>query len=99
MALHCDGCNTDLAHRIQIKFEENEEGNLEKVEICDMCGSVGNASVPDIYFKGAELNQNITDRLGRPIPLTSRRQKAEVMKKLGYQEAGDFHHGSRIGRG
>jgi hypothetical protein len=54
---------------------------------------------PDVYFdksKGAnQIDPNLCDRYAGPIPFSSKREKAAIMKRLGLQEDGDKRHGSR----
>lgn len=90
MALKCDGCGNKLAYKISIHY--TKEGRDCS---CDKCGSVGLSGIPDVYWKGTHSCENITDNMGTPIVFTSRRHKAEVMKKQGISEAGDMYHGSR----
>lgn len=92
MALHCRGCGSNVSHHTQTRIVEGELRDT-----CDRCGSVGNAGVPDVYFKGPHTNPNITDLMGRPIELTSRRHKADVLRKQNAREAGDSYHGTKQG--
>jgi len=92
MALSCRGCGNSAAYRVQARMIENKI-----IDICDRCGDVGSAHVPDVYWPGhAYKSENITDANGNPILLTSRRHKAEVMREQGLSEAGDKYHGSRV---
>lgn len=74
--------------------------NHEKYETCSQCstGPTPNLS-PDVYFNPKEgriqTNPNLCDRNGTPIPYSSKREKAAIMKRLGVVEAGDKKHGSR----
>ena len=95
----CEHCGNEEAHRIQIRYiNKGQNQDPERIERCNKCGDMGNSTIPDVYWRGTEKNPNITDRMGKPIELRSRRHKAEVMRQLGYSEAGDFHRGGRIGR-
>lgn len=92
MALKCRGCGNDAAYRVQVRMIESEP-----VDICNRCGDVGSAHVPDVYWPGhAYKSDNITDANGVPILLTSRRHKADVMRQQNLSEAGDRYHGSRM---
>jgi hypothetical protein len=45
---------------------------------------------------GYVYNPNICNReTGKPIPFSTKREKAVIMKQLGIREAGDFYHGAR----
>jgi len=93
MALDCDGCGNEKAASLFISY-----GKEGRICICDRCGHTGIASSPDVYWPGHTYeSQNITDRMGKPIPLTSKRQKAKIMKEMGLKEVGDRVHGSRDG--
>lgn len=92
MALKCRGCGNDHAYRVSIRLVGEDY-----VDICNRCGDVGSTYVPDVYWPGyAYKSENITDKNGEPILLTSRRHKAEVMRQQGIVEAGDRYHGSRM---
>lgn len=71
-----------------------------RFEECSECSSRPQPALsPDVYFdssKGAfQTDPNLCDRYTGPIPFSSKREKAAVMKRLGLQEAGDKEHGSR----
>lgn len=92
MALSCRGCGNDKAYRVSVRLIGGTY-----TDICNRCGSVGSTYVPDVYWPGqAYKSENITDKNGNPILLTSRRHKAEVMREQGIVEAGDRYHGSRM---
>lgn len=67
---------------------------------CDGCGVSGSAYLPDVYFKGSYQDEGLTFQ-DRPetwmngTKVTSRGQKAILMKQLGVREAGDRVHGAR----
>lgn len=95
MALDCRGCGNDKAYHLSMKIIEGVP-----YDICDRCGltSSSMSSVPDVFWPGhAYKSENILDSHGQPILLTSRRHKADVMRQQGLSEAGDTHHGSRMG--
>lgn len=92
--MECRGCGKH-AHYLKIRFVDGVA-----IENCKNCGAVetSNVGIPDVYWPGhAHTNPNITDRMGREILLTSRRHKAEVMRKQGISEAGDRVHGTVFG--
>jgi len=52
--------------------------------------------IPDVYWPGHEhYNENLTDNMGNPILLKSRRHKAEALKMMGVTETGDRVRGAR----
>jgi len=71
-----------------------------RFQYCNDCTkmSIPNLS-PDVYFdksKGAnQTDPNLSDRYKGPIPFSSKREKAAILKRLGLREAGDREHGSR----
>lgn len=93
--MHCNGCGSDAAARIQIGF--TKEG--KKWEVCDICGKVAASWMPDVYLggKGGEQsNEQLWDKKNnRPFTYTSKREKAAIMNMLGLSEAGDRNRGSR----
>lgn len=70
----------------------------EPYDQCNLCDSSCRVAsgVPDVYWPGQpHYNDNLVDKAtGKPVLLTSKRHKAEVMKKLGVVEAGDRYHGA-----
>jgi len=88
--MHCDGCNTENARFLRIKFvpiKVDDSGRTvesSKVEYCDLCQNV----VPQ-YARDA-LGQKVSLPTGfhKPFsyatgtPITSSRQYAEVLKRL-----------------
>lgn len=86
----CSGCgNQEAWHKTFVQDHE----------MCDGCGlEGGGAGVPDVYFtKSGEKFDNLCDDMGRPIEITSKRHKKEVMDRLGVREAGDLVNGSKYG--
>lgn len=84
-------CNHEGAIRYQKIYSPHGDR-----EICDRCGlgNDGQAVLPDVFWPGhAYSSEHLCDDMGNPIPLTSRRQKAQVMKDLGVSEAGDRVNG------
>lgn len=54
--------------------------------------------LPDVYFSGRSTSfENLCDTMGRPYEISSKRQKKEVMARLGVQEAGDRVNGAPYG--
>lgn len=67
-------------------------------EVCDRCGNPSTTHVPDAYLKRAgQTFENLCDKMGRPIPIQSKRHKKEVMDRLGVREAGETVNGARFG--
>lgn len=93
--MNCKGCGNQAAFHTTAWYDKAAD---KIVEICDRCGGSRRGEIPtepDVYWPGqAHYNANICDEMGRPVLLTSRKHKAEVMKQRNLQEAGDRHHGS-----
>lgn len=89
----CRNCG-EASHHISTKISDAGM----PMDTCTNCGDVGNSGLPDVYWPGyTHKNDNICDMMGKPIELTSRRHKAQVMKEKGLRESGDPYHGTRIG--
>lgn len=92
----CDTCgSTDYYY-----WRSVVSGNGNRSQFCSDCSSGGVPSLsPDVYFdssKGAnQIDPNLADRYTGPIPFSSKREKAAILKRLGLREAGDKEHGSR----
>lgn len=88
----CNGCGNPRARRIRA-YEGGDE-------ICDLCGGLGSVTLPDTYFREAYVDPHLIDpkkpeeRNG--VLISSKREKAERMKRLGVREAGDKQHGARV---
>lgn len=84
----CEACGNKEAFRII----QSESG----FKACDRCSNMSFTGIPDVYWPGRpHYNENLTDKMGNPVYLTSRRHKAEVMHKLGVMETGDRVGGRR----
>ncbi len=92
----CDNCGAESHHFYRVCFTLKGERYSE----CSECSNRATPSLsPDVYFdksKGAfQTDPNLCDRRTGPIPFSSKREKAQIMKRLGVREAGDKEHGSR----
>jgi hypothetical protein len=72
----------------------------DSYESCSECSSGRMPSLsPDVYFDGSkganQTDPNLVDRYTGPIPFSSKREKAAILKRLGLREAGDKEHGGR----
>lgn len=67
--------------------------------LCNACGLQGaGEGVPDVYLKrSGQKFENLTDKMGRPIEIRSKRHKKEVMDRLGVSEAGSLVNGAPYG--
>lgn len=91
----CGTCGAISYHYWRVTF-----ANGERWESCSECSKEGTPNLsPDVYFdrsKGAnQIDPNLCDRYTGPIPFSSKREKAAIMKRLGLQEDGDKKHGAR----
>ncbi len=88
--MDCDGCGSKAATWIR----RNSAG-----ETCDCCGAAGPQGLRDVYFPGPYLDPHLIDtndvRQKDGVWITSRRQKAEIMRKMGVREVGDRVGGER----
>lgn len=92
----CRGCGRESVH-----IRTVVEGD-ELIEQCDRadCGNLAmaNAGVPDVYLgRSGQKFENLTDEMGHPIEISSKRHKKEVMDRLGVSEAGDRVNGAPWG--
>lgn len=92
--MKCGGCGNEGAYHLTGWMQDGVYA-----EVCNKCRPSDkgvDVNVPDVFWPGQEhYNPNLCDGMGRPILLRSRRHKAEVMRKLQVQEAGDVHRGTR----
>jgi len=94
--MHCDGCGYDKAVGIRIGYVDGV-----KWEICDRCSDVRFEATPDVYFGGKggiQTDPNLCDKTtGKPIPFSSKREKASIMKHLGLRQSAsaERNHGYR----
>ena len=91
LKLICDTCGNKAA--IRMRF-------TERGGCCDHCGRLSSVESPDVYFNRPYLDPNLID-VYKPeqrngVWIESRRQKAEIMKRLGVREAGDKRGGMRL---
>lgn len=86
--LECSGCGNKSAHRTRTMFTEGG-----KIEGCDECMGLSTAGTgsPDVYLGGGggtQTDENLVDpKSGKEVPFSSKREKAEVMKRLGVRQA------------
>lgn len=90
----CD-CGSVTYNECRVKFDTDG-----RYMSCNHCSNTPvNTLIPDVYFdksKGAnQTDPNLCDRYKGPIPFSSKREKAVIMKQLGLREDGDKKHGSR----
>lgn len=93
MKMICRTCQSEAYH-INTCLDDN--GDF--IDTCDRCGaSNADTDIPDVYWPGHEYESpNLCDKMGKPYKLTSKREKARVMKEIGVRELGDKHHGAPI---
>jgi len=88
--MNCRGCgNQEAWHTF----------GTSTFETCNACGLQGGGeSIPDVYLhRAGQRFDNLTDQMGRPIEILSKRHKQQVMNKLGVSEAGDKVNGATYG--
>lgn len=94
--MNCAGCKNEKAWHVLSRIS-SETGEIE--EFCDACGLEGSGpSIPDVYFqRSGQTFQNLSDAMGKPIEIQSKRHKKEVMDRLGVKEAGGTFNGAPFG--
>lgn len=90
----CEGCGNKHAARIRIGYSGGS-----KYEICDACGA-SPVWLPDVYLGsggGIRTNENLVDDNGTPIPYSSKRELAAIMRAKGkrYADSAERQHGYR----
>jgi hypothetical protein len=96
MSWICRGCHREAVH-IRAIIEGDEI--IEQCERPD-CGNLSmvDTGIPDVFLKrGGQQFENLCDPTGKPYEITSKRQKKEVMDRLGVREAGDQINGAPFG--
>ncbi len=91
----CGTCGAVSYHYWRMTF-----ANGEKYEACSECSKTSTPGLsPDVYFDGSkganQTDPNLCDRYKGPIPFSSKREKAAILRQLGLQEDGDKSHGAR----
>ncbi len=88
----CDACGNPTATRMRF-FGGGKCG-------CDKCLNIGSIQFSDVYFREPYLDPNLVDptkpEQKNGVWIESREQKADIMRRLGWREAGDKKHGCRI---
>ena len=85
----CDGCGNEHAHSIQVAWSKRDGRRCQ----CDRCGAV-TRGVPDVYFKGEYVDENIaSEQYPGPKLIRSRQDKKMWLQKCNLREAGDPVHG------
>lgn len=82
--MKCETCGNQYAARLQYHTI-----NDKIVHCCDKCGA-SSIWLPDVYLEpgsGLRTNENLCDEHGTPIPFSSKREKALIMKQLGLRQA------------
>ncbi len=87
MALKCDACGSEDAHRIRYYGDGSSA--------CDRCGASPTQGVPDVYWDG-KPEENLADDpvTGKPRVFLSKGHKAAYLKERGLMEAGDRVRGA-----
>lgn len=93
--MKCDTCGYPYATGVRIGYTDGK-----RWEYCDHCSDVKFSAEPDIYLGskgGIQTDENICDDNGTPIPFSSKREKAAIMKRLGIRQADSAErwHGAR----
>lgn len=91
----CSGCGSISYHYWRVTFFQGT-----RYEQCSECSKTSTPSLsPDVYFDeskgGFQTDPNLCAKDGNPIPFSSRREKAAILRQLGLREAGDKEHGGR----
>lgn len=86
----CDGCGNLDAYRLSIRGGS---------ECCDTCGQLSRVQFSDVYFREAYMDPHLID-VTKPeqndgVWISSREQKARLLREKGLREIGDRQHGGR----
>ena len=92
--MKCEGCGNAYAARVRIGYSDGK-----KWERCDQCGA-SPVWLPDVYLGGPGGTVRTDENLcnpdnGKPIPYSTKREKAAIMRMLKVREAGDKNRGYR----
>lgn len=96
--MKCDNCQNENAHAYKMKISSKGEVN----SCCDKCGGKGSISTfHDVYFRSPYWDENFTSEKDpqtwdKGTFITSKSQKARLMKESKMFESGDKVHGARI---
>ena len=86
----CNNCGNEKAYRM--RFSASGES-------CDCCGGLSSVYVPDVFFKKPYLDPHLIDTKKMDqkdgVWISSRAEKAALMRSLGVREVGDRWHGGR----
>jgi len=86
--MKCGGCGSDVAARVRIGY--TSDGT--RWEMCDNCGRIPPVWMPDVYLGGAggriQTDAGLCNpQTGVPIPFSTKREKAAVMRMLNVRQA------------
>lgn len=96
----CPTCGATDWFAIKTDYSRDLKESFTQCSECHRHGKAkeaynGDFGQADVYWPGcSHTNPNITDRMGRPIELTSRSQKARVMREQNISEAADRVRGA-----
>lgn len=97
--MHCNTCNTDVAARVLGRIDTKTGKYFES---CDVCAKVAAFWMPDVFLGGPGGSVRTDEHLcspttGEPIPFTTKREKAAIMKMLNVRQAdgAEHQHGAR----
>ncbi len=86
----CNRCHNAQAWHIKSVYD-----NGLMVDCCDRCGVSGTFYSPEVYFKEPYWDPHLgSEEDPGPKYITSREQKALLLKKNNLREAGDRVHGA-----
>lgn len=91
----CNSCGNKEAYHVRTIYDDGE-----MIDCCNDCARLSSisAGVPDVYLGHVgQKFANLTDKLGNPIEIRSKRHKKEVMDSIGVSEAGDRVNGAPYG--
>jgi hypothetical protein len=96
--MHCNSCGTDVASRVRSCISSSGE----ILESCDVCANISPVWLPDVYLGGPGGSTQTDECLcnpetGKPIPFSTKREKAAVMRMLNVKQAecAERQHGAR----
>ena len=88
MSMICQGCHNESAYQVHGWYDDKAGYK----EVCDRCGNLSStdAPIPDVWWNGRPYYSESLQ-----CELTSRSQKARVMKEKGVSELGSQKLGNK----
>lgn len=83
------GCGSTNWYLKRITIGEGVENSQ-----CTECSTLNGMVINDVYFDKPGDHHGLYDKMGKPVFVGSKAEKAHELKKRGLREAGDRVHGA-----